>query len=72
MACAEEVEQAGHPAVREPGQQVSLLNGSGASAALQRDELGSKNLSTRPVCNSLHHPKCTSVYKQKKKQLKSH
>lgn len=66
MPREEEVEQAGHPAVRQPGQQVFLLEGSSAGAALQRDELSSKHLCTRSVCDSLHHPKCASAYIYKK------
>lgn len=40
----------------ETGQQVPLLEGSGASAASQRQELGSKDFTCPSVDHALHHP----------------
>ena len=53
---AEEVEQAGDSGVRQAGQQVSLLEASGPSAAPHREELSSEHFPRPSVDDTLHHP----------------
>lgn len=56
---AEEIQQTGDPGMSQAGEQVPLLKGSGASAAPQRQKLGSKDFTCPSVNDTLHHPKCS-------------
>lgn len=43
----------------QTGEQVSLLEGSGPSAGLQRQELGSKDFTRPSVDYTFHYPVCS-------------
>lgn len=57
----------------EAGQQVPLLEGPGASAATQGQELGSKYLTCPSVDYTLYHPECSpKTQKDEGARSKSH